>query len=183
MKSRVLMITAAVLALGTAVTACSPTRTVKSAGEQIDDSAITGRVKTALARDPATSAFRIDVETFRGAVQLNGFVDSADMKSAATRVARSVEGVKSVENNLNVQSGERSAGTYVDDSILTAKVKTALAADPDVAAHNVNIEVHDGVVQLAGYVDSSEQKSKAGQVAQRVAGVKQVDNELEVKQR
>jgi hyperosmotically inducible protein len=183
MKSRALMIAAAVLALGTMVTACSPSRTVKSAGEQIDDSAITGRVKTALASDPATSAFQIDVETFRGAVQLNGFVDSADMKSAATRVARSVEGVKSVENNLSVGPESRSAGTYVDDTIITAKVKSALAADSDVAAHNVNVEVREGVVQLAGFVDSGEQKSKASEVTRRVAGVKDVDNKLEVKQR
>jgi hyperosmotically inducible periplasmic protein len=183
MKSRILMAAAAVLALGAFATACTPSRTVKSAGEQIDDSTITAKVKTELARDSATSAYRIDVETFRGDVQLNGFVPSEDMKEQAAHVARGVSGVKRVSNNLRVGEGERTAGNVVDDTVITAKVKTALAADSTVAAHNVNVETRDGVVQLAGFVDSSDQKSQAGEVARRIAGVKQVDNQLEVKQR
>ncbi|MBX5459812.1 MAG: BON domain-containing protein [Steroidobacteraceae bacterium] len=185
MNTRILMMAAAILAVGamSTMTACTPTRTTKSAGETIDDATLTAKVKTALASDPDTSAFQVDVETFRGTVQLNGFVESAEMKSAASRVARSVEGVKSVENNLTVREGSRTAGTTVDDTTITAKVKTALSTDPAVAAHNVNVETRDGVVQLAGFVNSSEEKAQAGKVAQRVAGVKRVDNELEVKQR
>lgn len=182
MKSRVLTIAIAVLAMGT-MAACAPTRTTKSAGEQIDDSSLTAKVKTALARDSATSVYRVDVETFRGDVQLNGFVDSAETKAQAGRIAKGVEGVKSVSNNLKVGEGDRSAGTVVDDSVITAKVKTALASDPVVAAHQVNVETHGGVVQLAGFVDNSDQKQKASEVTRRIAGVKQVDNQLEVKQR
>jgi hyperosmotically inducible protein len=163
--------------------ACSATRTSRSTGETLDDATVTAKVKTALARDPATSAFRIDVESYRGDVQLNGFVDTADMKSAATRVAKSVDGVKNVSNNLEVSSGERTAGEVVDDGVITAKVKAALISDPNVAAHEVNVQTREGVVQLAGFVDSSAQKSKASEVTRRVAGVKQVDNQLEVKQR
>src|SRR6185436_15945185 len=99
-KNRIAMMAAAVLALGAITAACTPTRTTESAGEQIDDSTITAKVKTQLARDPATSAHRIDVETFRGDVQLNGFLPIADMKSEATRVAKGVSGVKKVSNNL-----------------------------------------------------------------------------------
>ena len=182
MKSRILMMAVAVLAMGT-MAACAPTRTTKSAGEQLDDSAVTAKVKTALARDPSTSAFRIEVETFRGEVQLNGFVDSADMKTSATRVARTVNGVKSVSNNLKVGQGERTAGEVVDDTVITAKVKAALISDPVVAAHDVNVQTREGVVQLAGFVDNGDQKSKASEVTRRVAGVKQVDNQLEVKTR
>jgi hyperosmotically inducible protein len=182
MKSRVLTMAVAILAMGT-MAACTPTRTTKSAGEQVDDSSLTAKVKTALARDSATSVYKVDVETFRGDVQLNGFVDTAEAKSRAGTVAKSVEGVKSVSNNLKVGEGDRSAGTVVDDSVITAKVKTALATDETVAAHQVNVETHDGVVQLAGFVDSSDQKSKASELTRRVAGVKQVDNQLEVKQR
>jgi hyperosmotically inducible protein len=182
MKNRILMTIVAVMAMGT-MAACTPTRTVKSAGEQIDDSAVTAKVKTALARDPSTSAYRIDVETFRGEVQLNGFVDTADMKGSATKVARSVDGVKSVSNNLKVGPGERTAGEVVDDTVITAKVKTALATDPVVKAHEVNVETREVVVQLAGFVDNGDQKSKATELTRRVAGVKQVDNQLEVKQR
>lgn len=166
-----------------ALAACSPTRTTRSAGETLDDAGVTAKVKTALARDPATSAYRIEVESYRGEVQLNGFVETADMKSAATRVAKSVNGVKSVSNNLQVSSGERTAGEVVDDGVITAKVKAALISDPNVAARDVNVQTREGVVQLAGFVDSGEQKAKASEVTRRVAGVRQVDNQLEVKQR
>ena len=183
MKNRIVMMAAAMLALGALTTACTPTRTTKSAGEQLDDSAITAKVKTELVRDPATSAHRIDVETFRGEVQLNGFVPSEEMKHEATRVARSVSGVRKVSNNLRIQEGERTAGEVVDDSVITAKVKTALAQDPGVEGHDVDVKTREGVVQLAGFVDNSAQKSQASDVARHIAGVKQVDNQLEVKQR
>jgi hyperosmotically inducible periplasmic protein len=52
-----------------------------------------------------------------------------------------------------------------------------------VAAHQVNVETREGVVQLAGFVDNGDQKAKASEVTRRIAGVKQVDNQLEVKQR
>ncbi len=182
MKTRMLKIVVLVGAIA-ALLACTPTRTTKSAGEQIDDSAVTAKVTSALASDPRTSAFQIDVETFRGAVQLNGFVDSEDMKPAATRVANTVEGVKSVQNNLSVGPSHRTAGEYVDDSVMTARVKAALVGDPVVAGGDVNVEVRNGVVQLAGFVGTSEQKRVATEVAGRVAGVTQVDNQLQVKQR
>jgi hyperosmotically inducible protein len=182
MKGRILTMIVTAVAM-VAVAACSATRTTRSTGETLDDATVTAKVKTALARDPATSAFKIDVESYRGDVQLNGFVETADMKSAATRVAKSVDGVKKVSNNLDVSSGDRSAGAAVDDGVITAKVKAALLSDPNVAGHDVNVETREGVVQLAGFVDNSSQKTKASEVTRRVAGVKEVDNQLEVKQR
>ena len=172
----------AVLAIGS-MAACSPTRTTRSAGEGIDDAALTAKVKTAITREHASNAVKVDVETYRGDVQLNGFVDSAQTKADAGRIAKTVAGVKSVSNNLKVQTSERTAGEAVDDTVITAKVKTALTQDPDVAARDVNVETREGVVQLGGFVDSSAQKSKASEVTRRIAGVKQVDNQLEVKQR
>lgn len=183
MKSTVLVKAAALLACGVLATACTATRTTRSAGEGLDDTTLTAKVKTELARDPATSAHRIDVQTYRGDVQLNGFVPSDDMKAEAARVARKVSGVKHVENNLRVGEGERTAGEVVDDTVITAKVKTALAEDSAVPGHDVKVETRDGVVQLAGFVDNSTQKQQASEVARRIAGVKQVDNQLEVKQR
>jgi hyperosmotically inducible protein len=182
MKSRILTMIVAVVAMAS-MAACTATRTTRSAGETLDDATVTAKVKTALARDPATSAYRIEVESYRGEVQLNGFVETADMKSSATRVAKSVDGVKKVSNNLEVSSSNRSTGEAVDDSVITAKVKAALIGDPNVAANDVNVQTREGVVQLAGFVDTSSQKSKASEVTRRVGGVKEVDNQLEVKQR
>jgi len=83
--------------------ACSTTRTQQSAGEVIDDSVLTSKVKVALIDDPTTKAGQINVETHRGVVQLGGFVDNARQKEQATKVARSVDGVKDVRNDLEIR--------------------------------------------------------------------------------
>jgi osmotically-inducible protein OsmY len=82
---------------------CASTPTKESTGEYVDDSAITTKVKAAIFNDPALKVFQINVETFKGEVQLSGFIDSAQNASKAGEVARGVGGVKSVKNNLVVK--------------------------------------------------------------------------------
>ena len=182
MNSRITKIAVGLLT-AIALVACASTRTQKTAGEQVDDSVITSRVKTALVKDLGGEAAKIDVETFRQRVQLNGFIASSDTKREATRVAQNVKGVAAVENNLKVSDESRTAGQYIDDKVLVAKIKTKLAEDPVVKAHEVNIEVRQGVVQLAGFVDTSEQKMRAAELTRETDGVQSVDNQLEVKRR
>jgi hyperosmotically inducible protein len=174
-------VSAVLLVASLAMVACASTRTTKSAGEQVDDSVTTGRVKAALIADPVTKAHQIDVETFKGTVQLNGFVDTAASKSRASEVAKGTKGVTAVRNNLTVKTDPRSGSTTIDDSAITAKVKAALAGDPRTKAHQVNVETREGAVQLSGFVDSSEAKSTAEELARSVDNVKSVDNELDVK--
>ena len=172
---------AVVMVVTLAMVACASTRTQKSAGEQVDDSVTTGRVKAALIADPVTKAHQIDVETFKGTVQLNGFVDTPASKERASEVAKSTKGVTAVRNNLTVKTTERGGSQMVDDTAITAKVKTALAGDPRTKAHQVNVETREGVVQLSGFVDNSEAKSTAEELARAVDNVKSVDNEIDVK--
>ncbi|HEV8331663.1 MAG TPA: BON domain-containing protein [Steroidobacteraceae bacterium] len=73
------------------------------------------------------------------------------------------------------------AGRVVDDSVITGKVKAALVADPTTKAHQISVETFHGVVQLSGFVDSREARSRAEQVAQGVDGVKDVKNDLELR--
>jgi osmotically-inducible protein OsmY len=80
-----------------------------------------------------------------------------------------------------VTRGQESAGQYVDDKTLTAKVKTALAKDPIVKAMDVNVTTFQREVQLSGYVDNQEQKTRAGEIAQSISGVSTVHNDLVVK--
>jgi hyperosmotically inducible protein len=174
-------ISAVVMVVTLAMVACASTRTQKSAGEQVDDSVTTGRVKAALIADPVTKAHQIDVETFKGTVQLNGFVDTAASKERATEVAKSTRGVQSVHNNLTVKTADRSGEQVVDDGAITAKVKAALAGDSRTKAHQVNVETHEGAVQLSGFVDNAEAKSTAGELARAVENVRSVDNQLDVK--
>jgi osmotically-inducible protein OsmY len=82
---------------------CASTPTRESSGQYVDDSAITTKVKAAIFNDPALKVFQINVETFKGEVQLSGFVDSAQSIKKAGEVARGVGGVKSVKNNLIVK--------------------------------------------------------------------------------
>jgi osmotically-inducible protein OsmY len=85
------------------IAGCASTRTQESTGQYVDDSTITTKVKAEILGDPALKVFQISVETFKGVVQLSGFVNSADVRSRAAVVAGRVSGVKSVKNDLIVK--------------------------------------------------------------------------------
>ena len=181
MKLGFLKLTAIVGVLAVA-SACSATRTQQSAGEVIDDSVLTSKVKVALIDDPTTKAGQINVETYRGVVQLGGFVDNAQQKAQATKVARSVTGVKEVRNDLLVSTKPHATtGQDVDDSVLTTSVKAKLMDDSTTKAYEINVGTQKGVVQLTGFVDSTTMKARAGELARSVNGVKEVRNNLIVK--
>lgn len=72
----------------------------RTAGRTIDDSAITAKVKTAFAQDPGVKALEVKVDTFSGTVQLSGWVSTAQEKARAEEIAKTIAGVKSVENKI-----------------------------------------------------------------------------------
>jgi len=82
---------------------CASTTKRESTGEYIDDSAITAKIKAAIFNDPSLKVFQINVETYKGVVQLSGFVDSAQSVGKAGEIAAGVKGVVSVKNNLVVK--------------------------------------------------------------------------------
>ena len=75
-----------------------------------------------------------------------------------------------------------SNSTVVDDSMLTASVKTKLVEDSTTKAYEINVGTQKGVVQLTGFVDSTTMKTRAGELARSVEGVKEVRNDLEIRQ-
>lgn len=79
---------------------CAATATRESTGEYIDDSAITAKVKEAIFREPTLKSFEIKVETYKGVVQLSGFVSSRSNVDKAVEIANGVNGVKSVKNDM-----------------------------------------------------------------------------------
>jgi hyperosmotically inducible protein len=89
--------------LGSTLVACSSTPTQQSAGQAIDDGVVTAKVKAALVQDPVTKAHEINVETFKGTVQLSGFVESDQARSRAVELAKDVDGVKRVKDALEVR--------------------------------------------------------------------------------
>ncbi|MBU0464490.1 MAG: BON domain-containing protein [Proteobacteria bacterium] len=86
------------------VAGCAGTSHKESTGEYVDDSVITAKVKAKIFEDPTLKVLQINVETFKGEVQLSGFVNSAAASARAVQVARSVKGVQSVKNSLIVKN-------------------------------------------------------------------------------
>jgi hypothetical protein len=82
---------------------CAGTSTQESTGEYLDDSAITAKVKSAFMADREVSALNIKVETNNGVVQLSGFASSRQEIDQAIKLARNIQGVKSVENNIQLK--------------------------------------------------------------------------------
>ena len=82
---------------------CATTHAQESTGKYVDDSVITTKVKALLAEDDFLKSFKISVKTYKGRVQLSGFVNSKDAVSKAGEIARDVKGVTSVKNNLIVK--------------------------------------------------------------------------------
>lgn len=91
-----------IMALASAL-GCASTSTQEGSGEYVDDTVITTKVKAAIFNDPALKSAEINVETFKGIVQLSGFVNSIADQRKAIELARGVSGVKSVKDDMRLK--------------------------------------------------------------------------------
>lgn len=96
-------------------------------------------------------------------------------------VAAMVALMAAIGAGCSVTSGQSSVGEYVDDSTITARVKSRFAEDKTVAATRIQVETLKGVVQLSGFATSEAEKQRAAQIAASVPGVKQVQNAVVVR--
>ncbi len=174
--NRILVIIASVLVATFTTTSFAE----ESAGDHVDDTATTARVKLALLEQSFSIGSSINVETSKGIVQLAGFVDSEKAKAMAARVTAGTEGVESVSNRLNVSTGKRSAGTVLDDTILSAKVKLALVESDATNAGRINVEIRYGVVELSGFAGSYEERDAAVKLVSTMDGVESVLNSIDI---
>jgi hyperosmotically inducible protein len=85
------------------VVGCASTPKQEGTGEYVDDTVITGKVKSAILNEPSLKVAEINVETFKGIVQLSGFVSSQAAATKAVEVTRTVGGVKSVKNDMRIK--------------------------------------------------------------------------------
>jgi osmotically-inducible protein OsmY len=142
----------------------------------ISDSWVTAKTKIALFGDDRIKGGQISVGTVNGAVSLRGKVDSDTAKAAAASVARAVDGVKSVRNDLRVvPAGDRKAIAASDTSI-TRQVEGRLAKDAQLK--KVDVRTDGGAVILTGAVSSIDASAHASELARGVPGVRMVKNEL-----
>jgi hyperosmotically inducible protein len=145
------------------------------------DSGITSVIQASLEANDKVKARQVDVQTREGVVYLTGVVDTEEARREAGRVAWRTEGVRGVVNDLTV--GERTVGSWVDDVMISSKVKSKLIANSEIKAGDIDVSSSQGVVTLIGRVSSERIKSEAESIARGTKGVKDVHNELLVGKR
>jgi hyperosmotically inducible periplasmic protein len=99
-----LVIVFALATSSVAMVSCAAIEGRQTAGEYVDDATISTKVRTEIVKDPNVSITELNVETFKGTVQLTGFVDSAAKSARAAQIASGVSGVKSVKNDIIVKN-------------------------------------------------------------------------------
>ncbi len=172
---RILFMTKSSLALF-ALAACTSTMVPKHT--QRADSQITEAVHAALVASPKVNARDVDIQTREGTVSLTGVVATEEARREAGRLAWHTAGVEGIDNDLTV--GERTVGSWVDDVMISSKVKSKLIADSEIKARDIDVSSSQGVVTLIGRVGSQVIKEDAERIARGTKGVKDVANELVV---
>ena len=156
--------------------------TAEKAKGATKDGWISSKAKIALFADDRVSGSHVTVETKNGVVTLRGKVGSADEKKAAEEVAKSVEGVTSVKNSLQVVAASERKAVDAKDEDLTKSVKDRLKKDARLKGSDVEVRADKGVVTLTGEVKDLGARARASEVARGVPGVRSVKNELKEKQ-
>jgi osmotically-inducible protein OsmY len=157
--------------------------------QPVKDAFITGKLEGTYLLNRHLNVFTIHPETTKGVVHLTGTVESEIDRDLAGELAKGIDGVVSVKNDLIVKAGSRPAhgetdktgrtfGAYVDDATTTAMVKLKLLGDPNIKGLKIAVETRGDVVTLSGKVGSAEQKQLAEQLARNTGDVKNVRNEL-----
>jgi hyperosmotically inducible protein len=145
----------------------------KSSG--FNDARISLEVKLALIADGRTSGFATDVDTRDGTVTLSGKVDTDQAKSAADEVAKKIDGVTSVNNQLQVVPDAKRKEVDATDDKITDAIEKAMDTDPSLTDVGLSANSNNGVITLDGTVETREQLLKAAEVIRKVPGVRSVD--------
>lgn len=157
------------------------------------DAWITGKIETAYVLNGHLNPFAITTTVDGGAVHLTGMVKDSIDRDLAGEVAKGVDGVVSVKNDLKVdekaaneaaakahKADHRDFGSWVSDATMTARVKSKLIGNSNVHAAKIDVDTKDHVVTLSGRVGSTSEKALAEQIARNTSEVKTVHNNLVV---
>jgi hyperosmotically inducible protein len=154
--------------------------TSKTVGKEVTDSWLTLKTKMALLADERVSATDVKVATEKGVVALRGKVDSQEARQAAEEVARKIDGVKDVKNELTVVS--KSARKAVDrqDDQIVKDVEKRLKSDAQLKKASISVRADKGIVTLTGKAPSLTLSARASEVAHKVPGVRAVRNDVTI---
>jgi osmotically-inducible protein OsmY len=156
------------------------------------DAWITGKVEMAFLLNGHLNPFAITTDVNGGVVHLTGVVKDGIDRDLAGEVARGIEGVAEVDNDLKVDSQRADAmakehaaknrdfGSWVDDATTTARVKSRLLANTNTQGLKIDVDTKDDVVTLSGRVKSAQEKSLAEEIARNTGDVESVRNNLVV---
>jgi hyperosmotically inducible protein len=165
--------------------------------EKLRDAWLDGKVETALLINRHLNNFTIDTDVKNNVAYLSGTVNSEVDRELAAEIARSIEGVTSVDNDIIVKKPQESAdalhishehesdktrtfGTWYDDATTTASIKSELLFNSKTSGLDVNVDTAFGVVTLNGVVETAAEKDLIEQIAENTPGVRDVNSEIEV---
>lgn len=147
--------------------------------EAVEDASITASVKSRLLWNDSTDGLDIEVDTMRGAVTLSGSATTQAEKDLATRLALRTDGVRSVENKIEIKPSTTpdpdNADEAISDAWITTKVKSSLLMSTNVDGLDLTVETKDGIVTLGGAASSTSERDLAVEIAKDIKGVKSVD--------
>lgn len=149
----------------------------------IADTWLTAKSRIALFADVRVKGRQIDVETTNGQVMLRGKVDSEAAKQAAEDIAKGLDGVKSVKNDLEIVAPSTREAVEEKDEAITARVQTQIAKDSDLKHAGIAVQTNAGIVSLTGEVSDIMTSANASWTAWQVPGVKSVKNDITVKEK
>jgi osmotically-inducible protein OsmY len=154
------------------------------------DAWIDGQLEAVYALNRHLSAFAIETEVDKGIVHLTGNVQSDIDRDLAGELAKSIDGVVEVDNELTIvadaratpkERDGRSFGVWIDDATTTASVKSKLIGNPNTKGLQIDVDTRGDVVTLSGEVASDEEKSLAEEIARNTGDVKDVRNQLVIR--
>jgi osmotically-inducible protein OsmY len=157
------------------------------------DAWIAGKIETVYLLNGHLNGFRIDTEVEGGVAHLSGTVKTDIDRDLAVELAKGVDGVVEVRNDLQIDADvepmesqavsdedQRSFGTWIDDATTTAAVKAKLVGNENVSGLQLDVDTRGDVVTLSGRVNTAEQKSLAEEIARNTGDVSEVRNNLVV---
>lgn len=159
----------------------------------VKDAWITGKIETVYELNGHLNAFAIDTDVANGVVHLTGMVESDIDRDLAGQIAKGIDGVVDVRNDLTVEETarqtaaarsdrdeQRTFGGWVDDATTTAAVKAKLVGNSNTKGLQIDVDTRDNLVTLSGEVSTAEVKQLAEEIARNTGDVKDVRNQLVV---
>ena len=159
----------------------TPKENKNNFGDKIDDANISAAIRSKLEWNKDVNSATTEVSTKGGRVTLSGTAENQNAKDLANRLALNTRGVKTVENNLKIQSNNENAklktaneSHSISDSWITTKIKSSFIYSSNINGSDIDVSTNNGVVTLTGKVNNGSEQSLAIETAQNIRGVKSV---------